>query len=65
MARSADVPLISVGNLTVGGNAKTPFTLFLASRLQNRGLRVAIASRGYGGSRSAASAALVAVRGAV
>ncbi|MBV8135930.1 MAG: tetraacyldisaccharide 4'-kinase [Deltaproteobacteria bacterium] len=63
MARSADLPLISVGNLTVGGNAKTPFTLFLASRLQNRGLRVAIASRGYGGSRSVTSAALVADRG--
>jgi tetraacyldisaccharide 4'-kinase len=63
MARSADVPLISVGNLTVGGNAKTPFTLFLASRLQGRGLRVAIASRGYSGSRSVASASLVADRG--
>ena len=63
MARSADVPLISVGNLTVGGNAKTPFTLFLASRLQNRGLRVAIASRGYSGSRSLTTASLVADRG--
>jgi tetraacyldisaccharide 4'-kinase len=63
MARSADVPLLSVGNLTVGGNAKTPFTLFLASRLQNHGLRVAIASRGYSGSRSLTSASLVADRG--
>ena len=63
MALSAGVPLISVGNLTVGGNAKTPFTLFLASRLQSRGLRVAIASRGYSGSRSATSASLVADRG--
>ena len=63
MARSADVPLISVGNLTVGGNGKTPFTLFLASRLQSRGLRVAIASRGYTGSRSVSAASLVADRG--
>lgn len=63
MALSAEVPLISVGNLTVGGNAKTPFTLFLASRLQSRGLRVAIASRGYSGSRSVTSASLVADRG--
>ncbi|HKF28716.1 MAG TPA: tetraacyldisaccharide 4'-kinase, partial [Candidatus Binataceae bacterium] len=63
MARSAEVPLISVGNLTVGGNAKTPFTLFLASRLQSRGLRVAIASRGYGGSRSVTGASLIADRG--
>jgi tetraacyldisaccharide 4'-kinase len=62
MARRADVPVISVGNLTVGGNAKTPFTLFLASRLQSRGLRVAIVSRGYSGSRSLAHATLVADR---
>ncbi|HLI79021.1 MAG TPA: tetraacyldisaccharide 4'-kinase [Candidatus Binataceae bacterium] len=43
---------ISVGNLTVGGNGKTPFTLFLASRLQAHGLSVGIVSRGFG--RSAA-----------
>ncbi len=40
--------IISIGNLTVGGNGKTPFTLFLASRLQARGLSVAIVSRGFG-----------------
>jgi tetraacyldisaccharide 4'-kinase len=39
---------ISVGNLTVGGNGKTPFTLFLAARLHARGLKVAIVSRGWG-----------------
>jgi tetraacyldisaccharide 4'-kinase len=61
MARRAPVPVISIGNLTVGGNAKTPFTLFLASRLQSRGLKVAIASRGYSGTRT--QAALVADRG--
>ena len=43
------VPIISVGNLTVGGNGKTPFTLFLASRMRARGLAVAIVSRGWGG----------------
>jgi len=63
MARRADVPVISVGNLTVGGNSKTPFTLYLASRLQNRGLAVAIVSRGYGGKRRSARATLVANRG--
>ncbi len=63
MARRAGVPVISVGNLTVGGNAKTPFTLFLASHLQTRGLKVAIVSRGYSGTRSKASATLVADRG--
>jgi tetraacyldisaccharide 4'-kinase len=49
VARDAPLPTISVGNLTVGGNAKTPFTLFLAARLQERGLRIGIVSRGYGG----------------
>jgi len=57
------MPVISVGNLTVGGNAKTPFTVFLAARLQARGLRVAIVSRGYSGSPSSASAALVSEHG--
>ncbi len=44
----ATATVISVGNLTVGGNGKTPFTLFLATRLQSRGLKVAIVSRGWG-----------------
>lgn len=48
-AADARVPIISVGNLTVGGNGKTPFTLFLASRMRARGLAVAIVSRGWGG----------------
>ncbi|MCK6552839.1 tetraacyldisaccharide 4'-kinase, partial [Myxococcota bacterium] len=40
-------PVISVGNLTVGGNGKTPFTMLLAERLRARGHVVAILSRGY------------------
>src|SRR6266849_1637246 len=48
MARHAGVTTISVGNLTVGGNGKTPFTLFLASRLRAQGLSVGIVSRGWG-----------------
>jgi len=56
-ARRAPLPLISVGNLTVGGNGKTPFTLFLATLLRERGLRAAIASRGY--RRSGGGAAIV------
>jgi tetraacyldisaccharide 4'-kinase len=63
MARRAGVPIVSVGNLTVGGNAKTPFTLYLASRLRERGLEVAIVSRGYGAIASRARATLVADRG--
>ena len=38
MKRRARPLVVSVGNLTLGGNAKTPFTLFLASRLRMRGL---------------------------
>lgn len=45
---SAGAPIVSVGNLTVGGNGKTPFTLFLASQMRARGLAVAIVSRGWG-----------------
>src|SRR5213080_2944693 len=48
-ARTPPLPTISVGNLTIGGNGKTPFTLFLAARLRQRGIRSAIVSRGYGG----------------
>lgn len=59
----AGVATISVGNLTVGGNGKTPFTLFVANRLQSRGLSVGIASRGYDRARSKARAMLVAEGG--
>ena len=40
-------PVISVGNLTVGGTGKTPTCLWLAGELKNHGLRVGILSRGY------------------
>src|SRR5260370_32496446 len=61
--RRADLTTISVGNLTVGGNGKTPFTLFLANRLQSQGLRIAIVSRGYNRARTADLAILVSDRG--
>jgi tetraacyldisaccharide 4'-kinase len=46
------LPVISVGNLAVGGTGKTPFTLWLSRELQTRGLRVGILLRGYRGRRS-------------
>jgi len=49
-ARSLPRPVISVGNITVGGTGKTPVTAYIARLLIGRGLRVAVLSRGYGGS---------------
>ena len=40
-------PVISVGNLTVGGTGKTPTCLWLAQELTRRGFKVGILSRGY------------------
>ena len=43
----AQIPAISVGNVVVGGAGKTPVAIEIARRLLDRGLRVAILSRGY------------------
>lgn len=43
------VPVIVVGNITVGGTGKTPLTMWLAQRLLETGLAPAIISRGYRG----------------
>jgi tetraacyldisaccharide 4'-kinase len=46
-SRAVTLPVISVGNLTVGGTGKTPTCLWLAQQLEQRGLKVGILSRGY------------------
>lgn len=43
-----DCPVISVGNLTVGGTGKTPFVDVLIKNLRDKGVTVGVLSRGYG-----------------
>lgn len=47
-AYKAPVPVIVVGNITVGGTGKTPMILWLIDYLRARGLTVGVVSRGYG-----------------
>lgn len=46
--RKLQGPVVSVGNLSVGGSGKTPFVLLLGELLKSRGLKFDILSRGYG-----------------
>jgi tetraacyldisaccharide 4'-kinase len=48
-ASDPPLPMISVGNITVGGSSKTPFVIWLANRLQHRGLSPVVLCRGDGG----------------
>jgi len=44
----ASVPVLSIGNITVGGTGKTPLVAFIARDLINEGIRVGVVSSGYG-----------------
>ena len=55
----AAVPVVSVGNLTVGGTGKTPCVEYVARRLRQWDRRVAILSRGYGSDQGPNDEALV------
>jgi tetraacyldisaccharide 4'-kinase len=46
-ARRLDLPVISIGNLTVGGTGKTPLTILLAETFHADGYKPVILSRGY------------------
>lgn len=48
-SKSLPCPVISIGNITVGGTGKTPMTIYIAELLKNLGYNVAIISRGYKG----------------
>ncbi|MEI6241344.1 MAG: tetraacyldisaccharide 4'-kinase [Planctomycetia bacterium] len=54
-ARRAKVPVISVGNLTLGGTGKTPLVAWTARRCLAGGRQPAIVSRGYGAARGQTS----------
>jgi len=53
-AVSSAVPVVVVGNVTVGGTGKTPLILYLTQCLQQAGYRVGVVSRGYGASAASA-----------
>jgi len=46
---SSNVKIVNIGNLTSGGSGKTPFIIFLANYLKNKGKKVGISHRGYKG----------------
>lgn len=50
----ADVPVVVIGNIVVGGSGKTPLLIALCQYVKQRGFKPGVVSRGYGGSFSGA-----------
>ena len=48
----APIPVMVIGNITVGGSGKTPLIIELVTHLHKQGLKVGVISRGYGGDNS-------------
>ena len=46
------IPIMVIGNISVGGSGKTPLIIALVNELQSRGVKVGVISRGYGGDTS-------------
>ena len=54
----APVPVVVIGNITVGGSGKTPLVIALARQLREQGVACVVVSRGYGGSARTATEVL-------
>lgn len=52
-SRHFGVPVVVVGNITVGGTGKTPFCIALCDYLKQQGFKPGLVSRGYGGQATA------------
>lgn len=48
ITRRVSVPVVSIGNLSIGGTGKTPAVIFIARHLLDLGYKVGVVSRGYG-----------------
>src|SRR5437763_927845 len=53
------VPVIVIGNISIGGTGKTPLVIWLAEKLKREGYQPGIVSRGYGGTADSISPVLV------